>query len=240
MDNKNKKIRKYSVNRITVGDVFLLIILVNLAAVAIFPFYQVILLSFADTVSYASHPLYLLPYVFDLTGYKTIFHDKGFFSSVGVSLFITVVGTFINMFLSVTGAYVLSRKQLVGRRIFLGMIVFTMLFSGGMIPTYLVVKGLGLVNTVWAMILPSAISTYYLIIMKNYFSSLPDSLMEAARLDGANEAVILVRSSCLYPCHLWRHFFCFMRWKGGMNGIWPTCMSARHRCIRCRSILGMC
>lgn len=193
MDNKSKKIRKYSVNRITVGDVFLLIILVILAAVAIFPFYQVILLSFADTVSYASHPLYLLPYAFDLTGYKTIFHDKGFFSSVGVSLFITVVGTFINMFLSVTGAYVLSRKQLAGRRIFLGMIVFTMLFSGGMIPTYLVVKGLGLVNTVWAMILPSAISTYYLIIMKNYFSSLPDSLLEAARLDGANEAVILAR-----------------------------------------------
>lgn len=190
---KIRKNRKYSVNKATGGDAVLFCILALMAAAAIFPFYQVILLSFSTVASYAQHPLYLLPYAFDLSGYKTLLQDKAFYNSAGVTLFITLVGTLINMYLSVTGAYVLSRKHLMGRKFFLRMITFTMLFGGGLIPTYIVVKGVGLTNTIWAMILPSAISTYYLLIMKNYFVSLPDSLLEAARLDGANEASILVR-----------------------------------------------
>lgn len=174
-------------------DTVIAIILGIMTVAAVFPFYQVVLLSFADMASYARHPLYLLPYCFDLTGYKTIFEDPMFFTSLGVTLFITVVGTTINMFLSVMGAYVLSRKYLIGRKFFLNLIIFTMLFNGGLIPTYLVIKDLKLVNTIWAMILPCGISTYYLIIMKNYFMSLPDSLLEAARLDGANEYHILVK-----------------------------------------------
>lgn len=174
-------------------DTVIAIILGIMTVAAVFPFYQVVLLSFADMASYARHPLYLLPYCFDLTGYKTIFEDPMFFTSLGVTLFITVVGTTINMFLSVMGAYVLSRKYLIGRKFFLNLIIFTMLFNGGLIPTYLVIKNLKLVNTIWAMILPCGISTYYLIIMKNYFMSLPDSLLEAARLDGANEYHILVK-----------------------------------------------
>ena len=87
----------------------------------------------------------------------------------------------------------LSRKRLIGRRFFLSAILFTMLFSGGLIPTYLVVSGLGLDNSIWSMIFPSMISTYYLIIMKNYFVSLPASLEEAARIDGANEFVVMTR-----------------------------------------------
>lgn len=97
------------------------------------------------------------------------------------------------MTLSVFGAYALSRKYLLGRRVFLNLIIFTMLFSGGLIPTYMVIKGLGLINNIFVMILPSAISTYYLIIMKNYFMSLPESLLEAARIDGANEFIILTK-----------------------------------------------
>jgi putative aldouronate transport system permease protein len=174
-------------------DTVIAIILGIMTVAAVFPFYQVVLLSFADMASYARHPLYLLPYCFDLTGYKTIFEDPMFFTSLGVTVFITVVGTTINMFLSVMGAYVLSRKYLIGRKLFLNLIIFTMLFNGGLIPTYLVIKNLKLVNTIWAMILPCGISTYYLIIMKNYFMSLPDSLLEAARLDGANEYHILVK-----------------------------------------------
>lgn len=97
------------------------------------------------------------------------------------------------MVFSVTAAYVLSRKRLIGRKFFLSAILFTMLFSGGLIPTYLVVSGLGLDNSIWSMIFPSMISTYYLIIMKNYFVSLPASLEEAARIDGANEFVVMTR-----------------------------------------------
>lgn len=188
-----KRVKKYRVGQRSTLDIVIAVILGFMTLAAIFPFYQVVLLSFADMASYAKHPLYLLPYCFDLTGYKTIFEDPMFFTSLGVTLFITLVGTTLNMFLSVMGAYVLSRKYLMGRKVILNMIIFTMLFNGGLIPTYLVIKNLKLVNTVWAMILPCGISTYYLIIMKNYFMSLPDSLLEAARLDGANEWSILTR-----------------------------------------------
>lgn len=85
----------------------------------------------------------------------------------------------------------LSKRQLIGRKVFMTMILFTMLFNGGLVPTYMIIKDLGLINSIWSMILPTAISTYYLIIMKNYFLNLPAGLIEAARLDGAGEWTIL-------------------------------------------------
>lgn len=164
-----------------------------MALVTLYPFYYVLIVSVSNTVTYATHPLYLLPYTFDWTGYQTIFNDPAFYRSLGVTLFVTFVGTALNMLLSVTGAYALSRKTLIGRNFFLELILFTMLFSGGVIPSYLVTKDLGLVNNIWVMVLPTAINTYYLIIMKNYFASLPSSLLEAAKLDGANELTVLIR-----------------------------------------------
>ena len=193
MRKRKSYTKKYLVNQKTTLDYVLLVILGLMTFAAIFPFYQVILLSFSDTISYAQHPLYLLPYAFDLSGYKAIFNDPGFYKAITVTLFVTVVGTAINMSLSVIGAYVLSRRYLMGRKVIMNLIVFTMLFSGGMIPSYLVVKQLNLLNNVFSMILPCAISTYYLIIMKNYFLSFPESLLEAARIDGANELVILLK-----------------------------------------------
>lgn len=190
---KKNPSKGYRIGRTSALDYVLVIILGLMALAAIFPFYQVVILSFADTITYANHPLYLLPYAFDLTGYKAIFNEPKFFRSVLNTLFVTIVGTTVNMTLSVFGAYALSRKYLLGRKVFLNMIIFTMLFGGGLIPTYMVIKSLGLINNIFVMVLPSAISTYYLIIMKNYFISLPESLLEAARIDGANEFIILTR-----------------------------------------------
>lgn len=164
-----------------------------LALITLYPFYNVLIVSLSNTVTSAKYSPYLYPHVFDLTGYKAIIKDEYFFRSLGTTLFVTVVGTSLNMIFSVTAAYVLSKKRLVGRNFFLSAILFTMLFSGGLIPTYLVVCDLGLINSVWSMILPTMISTYYLIIMKNYFASLPPSLEEAARIDGANDFTILTR-----------------------------------------------
>lgn len=183
--------KKKGLNHFGKLDAVLLVLLLALTLTTILPFWQTIMLSFADGASYAQHPMYLLPYSFDVTGYRAIFGDKRFFSSLTVTLFVTIVGTSLNMVLSVTGAYVLSRKKLIGRKFFLNMILFTMLFGGGMIPTYMVMKGMGLVNNILVLILPTAVSTYYLIIMKNYFLSLPESLLEAAHLDGANDFQIL-------------------------------------------------
>lgn len=185
--------KKNIAERIQKLDVFLLLFLGCLAVITLFPFYQVALLSVSNMASYAKHPLYLLPYTVDFINYKTIFQDGNFLNALCVTLFVTIVGTSLNMVLSVCGAYALSRKSLIGREFFLNMIIFTMMFSGGMIPTYLNVKSLGLINTVWSMILPAGVNTFYLIIMKNYFVSLPDSLLEAARLDGAHDFTILRR-----------------------------------------------
>ena len=178
---------------LTIFEVCLIIFLSILALITIYPFYNVLITSVANTQAIATHTPYLLPYTVDWTGYKTILEDQYFFKSLGVTLFVTIVGTVINMFLSITGAYVLSKKDLIGRKVILWFILFTMLFGGGLVPTYLVNKEYGLVNSIWAMILPCAISTYYMIIMKNYFMSLPAGLIEAAKIDGANEWVVLTK-----------------------------------------------
>ena len=179
--------------KISLFDVILYLVFGLIALITIYPFYNVLIVSLANTLASATYSPYLYPHVFDLTGYKTIMSDTYFYRSLGTTLFVTIVGTTLNMVFSVTAAYVLSRKRLIGRRFFLSAILFTMLFSGGLIPTYLVVSGLGLDNSIWSMIFPSMISTYYLIIMKNYFVSLPASLEEAARIDGANEFVVMTR-----------------------------------------------
>ena len=179
--------------KISLFDVILYLVFGLIALITIYPFYNVLIVSLANTLASATYSPYLYPHVFDLTGYKTIMSDTYFYRSLGTTLFVTIVGTTLNMVFSFTAAYVLSRKRLIGRKFFLSAILFTMLFSGGLIPTYLVVSGLGLDNSIWSMIFPSMISTYYLIIMKNYFVSLPASLEEAARIDGANEFVVMTR-----------------------------------------------
>lgn len=179
--------------RLSVFEVTLYLVFGVLALLTLYPIYNVLIVSFSNTVTSAKFSPYLYPHVFDLTGYKAIIKDEYFFRSLATTLFVTAVGTALNMTFSVVAAYVLSKKRLIGRRFFLSAILFTMLFSGGLIPTYLVMCSLHLDNTLWAMILPTMISTYYLIIMKNYFAGLPESMAEAACIDGANELVILVK-----------------------------------------------
>ena len=185
---KRKKLKK---SKFKVFDGVIICFFSILALLTLYPFYNVLIVSLSNTTATASHMPYIFPYVIDLTGYKTILNDINFIKSLGVSLFVTIVGSTVNMFLSVTGAYVLSKKHLFGRQFMMGMILFTMLFNGGLVPTYLTVKNLHLINSIWSMILPAAISTYYLIIMKNYFMNLPAGLIEAAKIDGAGEWTIL-------------------------------------------------
>ena len=165
-------------------DVILISILGVLALITVYPFYNVLILSFSNIAAQAKHTPYMWFWALDLEGYKTIVGDRFFFLSLGNTLFVTIVGTAINMLLSVAGAYVLSKKRLPGRNFLLTLVVIPMLFSGGMIPTYLVMKDYGLINSIWSMILPWAVSSYYVIIMKNYFRSISPSLEEAAVIDG--------------------------------------------------------
>ena len=164
-----------------------------LAFLTIFPFYSVLILSVTNIQSYASHIPYVLPYEVDWSAYQEIINDPYFVKSLGVTVFITIVGTALNMLLSTMTAYVLSRKRLLGRKFFTGMLLFTMLFSGGLVPTYLTVQAYGLQNKIWSMIFPCLLNTYYVLIMRNYFMTLPDALEDAAKIDGANDIHILFR-----------------------------------------------
>ncbi|MFV0504390.1 MAG: carbohydrate ABC transporter permease [Lachnospirales bacterium] len=174
-------------------DIGIIAVFTILSLITVYPFYNVFIVSISNTVAVATHTPYILPYTFDLTGYKTIMQDFQFINSLLVSLFVTIFGVIINMFLAVIAGYVLSRKYLQGRNYMLTFIIFTMLFSGGLVPTYLVIKDLGLINSLWSMILPTAMNTYYLIIIKNYFQGLPDGYFEAAKIDGAGEWTMLWR-----------------------------------------------
>ena len=174
-------------------DVVVIIMFAALALLTLYPFYNVIILSFSNTESVAKHIPYLLPFALDLTGYKTIIQDSDFINSLLVSLFVTIVGTAVNMVLSVIAAYVLSRKYLDGRNMIMSVIVFTMLFGGGLVPTYLMyVNYLHIKNTIWALIVPGfLLSANNVLMIRSYFNtSIPDALFEAAKIDGAGHMKI--------------------------------------------------
>lgn len=135
----------------------------------------------------------LFPVGFDLTAYKTIFQYGDIFIGYRNSLFYSVVGTAINVILTVMAAYPLSRKDFYGRNVLMFIFTFTMYFGGGLIPSYLLVKDLGMINTIWAMMIPGALSVYNVIITRTFFqTSIPDGLLEAASIDGCGNTRFLL------------------------------------------------
>jgi putative aldouronate transport system permease protein len=168
-------------------------ILSLIALACLIPFLNVIASSFATTQEVIEKDFILFPTTFSLSAYEYIFSTPTIFKSMTVSIIVTVIGTFVSMVLTAFMAYSLSRKYLYGRKLINFLVVFTMLFSGGMIPTYLVVKNLGLIDSYWALVLPIAINAFNLIIMRNFFSAIPDSLEESAKVDGCNDIKIFFK-----------------------------------------------
>ncbi|MEC0178088.1 carbohydrate ABC transporter permease [Paenibacillus favisporus] len=163
----------------------LLLILISL--ICLLPFVNVIASSFASTQEVVAKKFILFPTTFSLDAYKYILSTPTIFKGLGVSIGITVVGTIVSMILTALMAYGLSRRYLYGRGFVNFIVVFSMLFSGGMIPTFLVVKSLGLIDSYWSLILPVAINAFNLIIMRNFFQALPDALEESSKIDGCND-----------------------------------------------------
>lgn len=174
-----------------IADAGINVMLVFLALVVLFPFYNMLLVSVAKYEDIISTPLYIFPKAIDLQNYQMAVLYPNFVNSVGVSTFVTLVGTALSLLFTTMGAYVLSRKQMPFRKFFFYLLVITMYFGGGLIPWYLVVKSLGFVDSIWVMIIPPLINTFYLILMRNYFESIPDDLEESAKIDGANDIQIL-------------------------------------------------
>jgi putative aldouronate transport system permease protein len=169
---------------------YVILALVGLAAVV--PLLYVLSVSLTPFAVVLKHGGYVLfPKELTFNAYKKLMGTSAIPRSLLVTIYITVIGTTINLILTTLLAYPLSRKQLPGRNFFLMMVVLTLLFSGGIIPTYLIVKATGLIDSLWALILPTAVSSFNVLIMKSFFEQLPEELFESARIDGAREFRIL-------------------------------------------------
>ncbi|MGX7173164.1 carbohydrate ABC transporter permease [Enterococcus ratti] len=167
--------------------IFNTVFLILLALICILPFLNIIATSFASTQEVVEKKFILFPTTFSLDAYHYILSTPTIFKALAVSIGVTGVGTIVSMCTTALMAYGLSRKYLFGRSFVNFMVVFSMLFSGGMIPTFLVVKSLGLVNSYWSMILPVTVNAMNMIIMRNFFQALPDSLEESAKMDGCTD-----------------------------------------------------
>ncbi|WP_168120414.1 carbohydrate ABC transporter permease [Paenibacillus sp. HB172176] len=174
-------------------DVSLAIVLAIFAMLSFIPFLYVVAASFTSSAELLRKGFVLFPTSFSLDGYRYIFSTSTITRSLCVTIILAVVGTLINLFATVLMAYPLARKDLAGRRFLMLMIVFTLIFSGGMIPTYLVVKSLHLLDSYWSLVLPGLINAFNLIVLKNFFQQLPEGLEESARIDGCSDYGVLFR-----------------------------------------------
>lgn len=152
-----------------------------------YPLYFIIIASFSDSTLVSTGKVMFIPKNVSFFGYQEIFKDMRIWTGYRNTLFYTVFGTLVNMLITLPAAYVLSRKEFRARRIIMFIFVITMFFNGGLIPTYLLMKGLGLTNTIWVFILPFSVNVFYLIIARTFFeNSLPQELHEAAVMDGCS------------------------------------------------------
>lgn len=175
-------------------DVVNVLIMLLLVVICVYPILYVFFASLSDSDKLLAHSgLLLKPLGFNIDAYMKVFKNPDIIRGYGNTIFIVVVGVFLNVFITSLGAYVLSRKDAYLKGILMKLITFTMFFGGGLIPMYLTIKDLGLLNKIWALIIPGLISTYNLIIMRTSFMAIPDSLEESAKLDGANDFTILFR-----------------------------------------------
>ena len=227
-------------------------IIVGLVAITtIMPFIYIIGASFATEYELATRPMFIIPHDVTLDAYKYIFSSNKILTAFGNSIFITAAGTAINLFCTVTMAYAISKKRLRGRNFLLNMVIFSMFFSGGMIPNYIVVANwLHLKDTYWSVLLPGAISAYNLMIVKNFFQGIPQELEESASIDGCNDLGILWKIvlplslpvlatfGLFYAVGHWNAYFGAMIYMTGAREKWPLQVLLREIIILANASAG--
>jgi putative aldouronate transport system permease protein len=172
-------------------DIINYIFLALISLCAVIPFIYILTASVTPPDILAGEPFILIPKGFTLESYRYIFSTRTVPNALKVSLFITVFGTLFRLCMTILFAYPLSHKNIKGRSVILFLVTFTMMFSGGIIPSYMVVRGLGLIDSYWALFLPGAINTFNFVIFRNFFQSIPEELEESAKIDGAGYLRIL-------------------------------------------------
>lgn len=215
-------------------DVFNYISLTLVALTTIAPFIYIIGASFAPEYELAQRPLLIIPHEISFNAYKYIFSTNKILSGFKNSIFITVAGTVINLFFTVTMAYAISKPRLRGRNFVLNMVIFSRFFGGGMIPSYIVTANLlNLKDTYWSVLLPGAISAYNMMIVKNFFQGIPQELEESASMDGCTDVGILWKIvlplslpvlatfGLFYAVGHWNAYFGAMIYMSGAREKWP-------------------
>ena len=182
---------KEKTRRISVFTVLNYAFFTLVALLCLLPYLHIIAKSFSSNTAVVSGKVAFWPVDFGLEVYKYVFQDSLFWSAFGNSVFVTVVGTLLSMVVTVFAAYPLSKPDFRGRRVIVLLYVFSMLFYGGTVPIYVFMQSLGLLNTLWAIIVPFIISQYNMFVMKTFFEGLPAAIEESARIDGAGHMRIL-------------------------------------------------
>ncbi len=200
-------------------NIIILVFVLSFAFVCLFPFLNTFANAFSDNHAIMSGKVTIYPIGFQLDALKFVVNNSAVIKSLVVTIFVTVFGTALNMTLTILTAYPISRRYLRGRSQIMMFIIITMLFSGGLIPSYLLVKGLNMLDTVWSIMLPTALSTFNLIIMKTFFQSVPDEVEESAKMDGCNNIRLLMTIyiplsipgiatlSLFYAVYHWNNYF---------------------------------
>ena len=232
-------------------DIANYLIVTLIALTTIFPFIYIIGASFATEYEIATRPMFIIPQDATVAAYQFIFSSNKILRGFGNSLLITVCGTAINLFFTVTMAYALSKSRLRGRNFFLNMVIVSMFFSGGMIPGYIVVANiLNLKNTYWSVLLPGAISAYNMMIVKNFFQGIPQELEESASIDGCTDIGVLLKIvlplslpvlatfGLFYAVGHWNAYFGAMIYMTGAKEKWPLQVLLRELIIMSNGTAG--
>ena len=205
-----------------VFNVFNYFFLAFLAFTTLYPFIYTLSMSLSTTKAATEMGLHLYPKEISIMAYKMVFNNRDIFTSYGNTLFRTIVGTIMGLLVTTMFAYALSRREMPNRKLYTAIVLFTMLFNGGKIPTYLVLKQLGLMNSLWVYILPNLISAYNVIVARSFFQSLPGALHEAANIDGAGEfkiffkIIIPLSKPIIMTLALWMAVFHWNAWYDAM------------------------
>ena len=186
--------------KLDIWQILLMVMLLLFSLTILFPLLHILARSLSDPAqSGQMKGLEILPRGLSLINYKLIFSNKNLVPSIFNSVFITVVGTALNIGLTITAAYVLTRPGLVGKKILMSFFIIMMLFDPGIVPEYMVMKKVGLMGSRWSVILGQAVNVYYLVIMMRYFEAVPQSLCDAARIDGAGNLRFCAKSLLRFP-----------------------------------------
>jgi len=180
---KNKKISIYSV----LMGIFITFIVI----ITLYPIIYMLSVSLSQDIYVMKSQVTLFPKGFNIKMYKLVLSDKRIFTAYGNTIIYVLTGTALSLAITITGAFALSKKRMIFSKFFSIMIIITMFFGGGMIPTFLTVRSLGILDSIWAVILPGAVSTWNLILMRSFFDEFPTEIEESGRLDGLNEIGIL-------------------------------------------------